>query len=75
MINEKETSLDDSVRRINTPQNLVIYLHSAYLHSCSNNELAFTESVNSEEAIADNNTLPTHADIQTPLTINTIFPV
>ena len=63
----KKTSLGDSFRRINTPQNLVNSLHS---DSCSNNELTITESVNSEESTADNNTPSTHAEIQTPLTTN-----
>ena len=45
------TSLGDSFRRINTPQNLVNSLHS---DSCSNNELTITESANSEESTADN---------------------
>ena len=63
----KKTSLGDSFRRINTPQNLVNSLHS---DSCSNNELTITESVNSEESTADNNTPSIHADIQTPLTTN-----
>ena len=63
----KKTSLGDTFRRINTPQNLVNYLHS---DSCSINELTITESVNSEESTADNNTRSTHADIQTPLTTN-----
>ena len=31
---------------------------------------AITESVNSKESTADNNTPSTHADIQTPLTTN-----
>ena len=61
----KKTSLGDSFRQINTPQNLVNSLHS---DSCSNNELTVTESVNSEESTADNNTPSTHDDIQTPLT-------
>ena len=61
----KKTSLGDSFRQINTPQNLVNSLHS---DSCSNNELTVTESVNSEESTADNNTPSTHGDIQTPLT-------
>ena len=63
----KKTSLGDSFRRINTPQNLVNSLHS---DSCSNNELTITELVNSEESTADNNTPSTHADIQTPFTTN-----
>ena len=32
--------------------------------------MTITESVNSEESTADNNTLSTYAEIQTPLTIN-----
>ena len=63
----KKTSLGDSFRRLNTPQNLVNSLH---FDSCSNNELTITESVNSEESTADNNTPSTHAEIQTPLTTN-----
>ena len=63
----KKTSLGDSFRRINTPQNLVNSLHS---DSCSNKELTVTEPVNSEESTADNNTPSTHADIQTPFTTN-----
>ena len=63
----KKTSLGDSFHRTNTPQNLVIFLHS---DSCSSNELTITESVNSEESTADNNTPSTHADIQTSLTTN-----
>ena len=59
------TSLGDSFRRINTPQNLVNSLHT---DSFPNNELAITESVNGEESTADNNTPSTHADIQSPLT-------
>ena len=65
-VNEK-TSLGDSLRRINTPENIVNSLHS---DSFSNNELTITESINSEESTADNNTPSTHADIQTPLTTN-----
>ena len=52
------------------PPNLVNYLHT---DSCPNNELAITESVNSEESTADNNTPSTHADIQTPLITNDII--
>ena len=63
----KKTSLGDSFRRINTPQNLVNSLHS---DSCFSNELTITGSVNSEESTADNNTPSTHADNQTPLTTN-----
>ena len=63
----KKTSLGDSFRRINTPQNLVNSLHS---DSCFNNELTITESISSEESTADNNTPSTHADIQTHLTRN-----
>ena len=63
----KKTSLGDSFHRTNTPQNLVNSLHS---DSCSSNELTITESVNSEESTADNNTPSTHADIQTSLTTN-----
>ena len=48
-------------------QNLVNSLHS---DSCSNNELAITESVNSEESTVDNNTPSTHTDIQTPVSTN-----
>ena len=48
----KKTSLGDSFRRINTPQNLGNSLHS---DSCSNNELTITETVNSEESTAENN--------------------
>ena len=63
----KKTSLGDSFRRINTPQSLVNSLDSG---SCSNNESTSTESVNSEESTAYNNTPSTHADIQTPFTTN-----
>ena len=63
----KKASLGDSFRQINTPQNSVNSLHS---DSCFNNELTITESVNSEESTADNNTPSTHSDIQTPLTTN-----
>ena len=63
----KKTSLGDSFCRISTPQNLVNSLHS---DSCSNNELTITESLNSEQSTADNNTPSTNADIQTPLTTN-----
>ena len=67
VLENKKTSLGDSFRRINTPQNLVNSLH---FDLYSNNELTITESVNSEESIVDNNTPLTHADIQTPLTTN-----
>ena len=63
----KKTSLRDSLRRINTPQNLANSLHS---DSCSNNELTITESVNNEKSTANNNTPSTHADIQISLAIN-----
>ena len=63
----KKTSLGDSFRRLNTPQNLVNSLHS---DSCSNNKLTITESVNSEKSTANNNTPSIHADIQTPLITN-----
>ena len=66
----KKTSLGDSLRQINTPQNLVNSLHS---DSCSSNELTIAVSVNSEESTADNNTQSTHADIQTPLNTNDNF--
>ena len=67
----KKTLLGDSLRRINTPQNLINSLH---FDSCSINEIAISESVNSEELTADNNTPLTHSDIQTPLTINNNLP-
>ena len=67
----KKTSLGDSLRRINTPQNLINSLH---FDSYSINERAISESVNSEELTADNNTPLTHSDIQTPLTINNNLP-
>ena len=63
----KKTSLGGSFRGINIPQNLVNSLHS---DSCSNNELTITESVNSEESTAGNNTPSTHADIQTTISTN-----
>ena len=43
----KDTSLRDSLRRINTPLHLVNTLHT---DSCSNNELTITESVNTMES-------------------------
>ena len=43
----KDTSLRDSLRRINTPLYLVNTLHT---DSCSNNELTITESVNTMES-------------------------
>ena len=43
----KDTSLRDSLRRINTPLYLVNTLHT---DSCSNNELTITESVNTTES-------------------------
>ena len=49
----KKMSLEDSLCRISTPQNLVNLLHSDL---SSNNELTIKESVNSEESTADNNT-------------------
>ena len=61
----KKTSLGDSFRQRNTPQNLVNSLHSDL---CSNNELTITESVNTEEWTADNNNLSIHTDSQTPPT-------
>ena len=61
------TSLGDSFGRINTPPNLV---NSLYTDSCPNNELTITKPVKSAESTADNNTLSTHVDIQTPLTTN-----
>ena len=65
-----KTSLGNSFRRINTPKSLVNYLHSdSCSDSCSNNELTITESDNSEESTADNNTPSTHADIQNPQNI------
>ena len=63
VIVNKKTSLGDSFRRINTPPNVVNLLHT---NSCPNNELAISESVNSKESAADNNTPSTHADIQHP---------
>ena len=49
----KKMSLEDSLCRINTPQNLVTLLHS---DSSSTNELTIKESVNSEESTTDNST-------------------
>ena len=63
----KETSLGDSFRRINTPSNLVNSLHT---DSCPNDKLTVIKPVKSAESIADNNTPSTHVDIQTPLTTN-----
>ena len=63
VIVNKKTSLGDSFHRINTPPNLVNSLHT---NSCPNNELAISESVNSKESAADNNTPSTHADIHHP---------
>ena len=63
----KMTSLGDSFGRINTPPNLV---NSLYTDLCPSNELTITKPVKSAESTADNNTLSTHVDIQTPLTTN-----
>ena len=67
----KKTSLGDSLRQINTPQNLINSLH---FDSCSINEITISEWVNSEKLTADNNTPLTHSDIQTPLTTNNNLP-
>ena len=56
----KMTALGHSFRLITTPQNLVNSLHS---DSSSNNELLITESVDSKESTADNNTSSTHDNI------------
>ena len=70
LVNNK-TSLRDSPRQINTPQNLVNYLHS---NSSSSNELTKTESVSSEESTVDDNSPSNHADIHTPLTTKDNLP-
>ena len=57
----KKTSLRDSFRGLNTPKNLVNSLHS---------DSTVTESANTEESTADNNTPSIHGDIQTFLTTN-----
>ena len=61
------TKLIKHKKHLRNKQNLI---NSLQTDSCPNNEVAITESVNRAESTADNNTLSSHADIQTPLSTN-----